>query len=128
MSKIHKFFYFEIKGDELNLEDIVKKVSLSGDIFVKGQEIQHYSGLIVQKTNRWAYRDEMLGEISLSKFLTKNLKIICKHLDEFEYFINQYETRMELVVYAGNKTDIKLTKEQINLLHKIGIPFGISFC
>ncbi len=128
MNKIHKFFYFEIKGDELNLEEIVKKVSLPGKIFIKGQEIQHYSGLIVQKTNRWLYRDEMLGKISLSKFLTKNLKLICKHLDELEYFIKQYETRMELVVYAENKTDIVLTKEQINLLHEIGIQFNISFC
>ena len=128
MSKIHKFFYFEIKGDGLNLEEIVKKVSLSGDVFIKGQEIQHYSGLIVQKTNRWLYRDILLGEISLSKFLTDNLKLIYKHIDELEYFIKQFKTRMELVVYAGNKTDIKLTKEQINLLHKIGVPFNISFC
>lgn len=128
MQKTHKFFYFEIKGDNLNLEAIANKVNLPNDVFAKGDKCENYSKKIVQKTNRWVYRDELLSETSISNFLTKNLILINNHLNELRYFIQHFKSRIELVIYADNKTDIVLSKKHIDLLKKIGTKLYISFC
>ena len=126
--KKHKFFRFTISGDDLNLQDITSKVNLPSKIYEKDTAISKLGKTIVQKTNRWLFYDEQMGESSVTQFLTKNLLIIYQHFEELKYFINKYKAYIELVVYADNKTDLSLSKRQIDLLNKIGVKFYISFC
>ena len=128
--KTGKFFRFIIRGDELNPNTIKNDVRLSCDMFIKN-ETYLTGGLktpVLQKTNRWAYRDEAQDETRVSTFLTKNLEVIANNISELRKYIREYKTSCELIVYAGNKTDISLTKKQIKLLALIGVDLSISFC
>lgn len=127
-----KFFRFTIMGESLEFDKLNKVVTLPGEIFLKGQvNIKEYPTFMVkipQKINRWVYYDNQIDDTSISKFLTKNLCLINSHLNELDYFIRNYQAKMELNIYAENKTDICLTKTQIKLLNKIGVKLYISFC
>ncbi|MCL2632829.1 MAG: DUF4279 domain-containing protein [Coriobacteriia bacterium] len=128
--KIYKFFRFTIKGDELDPNAVKEAVSLPCDVFFKGETVisQDYLFEHYQITNRWLYSDELLGKSSVRVFLTKQLETINKNLPELREFLDKYDSNMELVLYAENKTDITLTLKQIRLLEKIGVEFSISFC
>ncbi len=128
---ISKFFRFTIADEDLNLDDVKSNVNLpcrifkKGEIFTKSYAPEHN---IVQKTNRWLYTYEQCDDVSISKFLTYNLKILAEHKNELDYYIKNYSTKMELVVYVGNHTDICLTKTQIKLLNLLNVNLYISFC
>ena len=127
--KIHKFFTFTIKGDELNPVIIRNNVNMPCDIFIKGETVKGaLQREILQKTNRWAYREELNGKLSVSVFLTKQLEFIFENLSTLKEYIEKYDSSIELVLYAGNKTDITLSRKQIELLEKIGVSFSVSFC
>lgn len=126
-----KFFRFSIKGDDINPEEIRDMISLPCDIYRKDEVIEkQYSKkvYIKQKTNRWVYSDEAYRGSRLDGFLTKNLLLIESKLPLLKRWINSAECKMELVVYAGNKTDIQLNRKQIALIEKIGVGICISFC
>lgn len=123
-----KFFRFTISGDNLDLEVLKNTIGLRGEIYVKGDVVYKLSEAIPQKTNRWVYHSEQIDEESVSAFLTENLEILVSDLTVIKAFAKTNDTKIELVVYAGDNTDICLTPRQIQLLDKLGIDFYISFC
>lgn len=126
-----KFFRFSIKGDDINPEEIRDMISLPCDIYRKDEVIEKQyleKVYIKQKTNRWVYSDEAYRGSRLDGFLTKNLLLIESKLPLLKRWIKSAECKMELVVYAGNKTDIQLNRKQIALIEKIGVGICISFC
>lgn len=127
--KTSKFFKFIIEGDELNLDE-TKSIRLPAKQLKKGEIATSLYTKIgkVQKTTRWVYSNEQIDNKSVSKFLLLNLKILVNHLEELKPFIDKYKTWAEIVLYAGNKTDICLSKAHINLLNKLMTKFYISFC
>jgi len=131
--RISKFFDFTIKGDSLDPNAIKNEVDLPCKIYIKDEITKLTVGEklikeVVQKTNRWLYCDMSQDEMTISAFLTKNLEIIVKHLSKLNSYIKNYKTILELVIYAENKTNIKLSKKQIRLLDIIGVDLLIAFC
>ena len=128
--RISKYFRFTIKGDDLNPNIIKDTVNLPCDIFIKDE--MTVTGIlkteILQKTNRWVYRAELNGESSVNAFLTKHLETISRELYILKKYIEKFDSKIEIIIYAGNKTDINLSLKQIRLLNNIGVPFSISFC
>ena len=128
--RIHKFFRFNIEGDELDPNAIKDAVNLPCDVFIKGETVVW--GILqekfFQKTNRWLYSTDLPGRSSVSAFLTRQLESISKNLPVLKDYIEKYDSHMELVLYAGNETEITLNLKQIQLLEKIGVEFSISFC
>ena len=123
-----KFFRLTISGDNLDLEVLKNTIGLRGETYVKGDVVYKLSEAIPQKTNRWVYHSEHIDEESVSAFLTENLEILVSDLTVIKAFAKTNDTKIELVVYAGDNTDICLTPCQIQLLDKLGIDFYISFC
>ena len=129
---ISKFFYFTISGDDFDIDEFIGVVPLYGKIYRKDETItQIYNNhieSIPQKTNRWVYSDSVHDCANPSGFLTKNLEVLYKNLRILKKYINTHKAKIEYNIYAENRTDIKLSKKQISLLCKIGVPFYISFC
>ena len=128
---VQSFFRFTIQGDDFEPEVVQKEMTIPCEIFRKGDtKIKQYleEHEICQKTNRLVYSAEVLREEGLDGFLTRNLKAIETQLPVFKSHIANNTCSMELVIYAGDKTDIQLTQEQIELIQKIGVGIHISFC
>ena len=126
-----KFFRFTIEGDELDPTLINSLVDLPAEIYFKGDKsVKEYINkhIIVQKTNRWVYYSKANDNLDINLFLLNNLKNIISNFKALKPFINQYTSKIELVVYAEDETDLVLTKETINLLNQVGVNFHISFC
>lgn len=126
-----KFFRFTIEGDDLNPEEV--NVNLPCLIYHKGDTvIKTYATAteykIFQKTNRWLFTRETNESVDENMFLLNNLKTIENYLKELKTYIEKYHVKIEFVVYAGDDTDICLSKQHLELLHKIGVPFCLSFC
>ncbi len=83
---------------------------------------------IAQNTNRWLYSNEAVDETKPEAFLTENLLILEKHLPILKKFISDYECRIDLIIYSGDKTDICLTPKQMKILNNLGVNLNISFC
>lgn len=129
--KYLRFFSVTVKGDNLRPEEIRDKINLPCKIFHKGEDfVKDYlpNKSIKQKSNRWLYISQQVSTQNNSKFLTENLLKIYEVLNELQFYIDNFETKMELRIYAEDKTDICLTKKQIMLLNKIGLKLYISFC
>ena len=128
--RVSKFFRFTISGDDLDVEKIKAAVDFPCDIYRKGDTV-HKSYMkdhvIVQKTNRFVYSSERCDG-SVNDFLTENLLFVKSALPALKPFIGTNDCYAELVLYAGDKTDILLTAEQIRLLNELNIDFNISFC
>ena len=128
---VSKFFRFSIKGDNINPEEIRDAVSLPCDIYRKDDVVvkQYLTQVCLkQKTNRWVYYDEAHRGSRLDGFLTKNLLLIDSKLPLLKPWIKNAECQMELVIYAGDNTDIKLNCKHVELINKIGVGISISFC
>ncbi len=128
---ILKIFRFSISGDNLDINELANKVKLPCKVFKQGEKIEkHYNKTyaIIQKTNRWLYQDVQSDSESASKFLTKNLRLLVKNRKDLGYFTENYKAKIELIIYADNKTDICLTATQIKLLNLLNVNFYISFC
>lgn len=125
------FFRFTILGDEFNPKDAAEKVALPCYVFVKGETHPFRIPKLIcgpQKTNRWVYHDQTSGEVSVRGFLTKNLVLLNKHMAELSPFLQKHSAKLEYIIYAGNKTDITLSRKQISLINRIGVTLSISFC
>lgn len=130
MNKL-KFFRFTIEGDELNPNEIKSIVSLPAEIFLKGDKlIKEYNKkyVIEQKTNRWVYSSEVSDDLDINLFLSKNLKEIICNIDSLTPYINNFLSKIELIIYAGDETDLVITKDCLELLNHIGVNIHISFC
>lgn len=130
MSKT-KFFRFTIEGDELDPTKINSVVNLPTEVYFKGDKlVKEYvkKHTIVQKTNRWIYSSTTSDNLDINLFILNNLKNIIHNFKALKPFINKYSSKIELVVYAGDETDLVLTKESISLLNQIGVNFHLSFC
>ena len=127
---VARYFRFTLKGDNIEPEKIRDTVGLPCDIFHKNDimEKEYLNHPIIQKTNRWVYRNESFSKMRTDTFLYKNLKIIASKMEKINIFLNKATANMELVLYVGNRTDIVLSVRNIELLKKIGIDFSISFC
>ncbi len=127
-----KFFRFTIAGDELDVIQLKQKINLESSIYCKDTEIKKILGekeiYIPQKTNRWVYINELIDSSKPETFLTKNLLILQKHFKDLNPFIQEYECRMDLIIYSGDKTDICLNPKQMKILNNLGVKLYISFC
>lgn len=130
---VHKFLYFTIQGDDLDLGKAQNLINLPCSIFRKGEIIsKNLNGKLYehtpQQTNRWLYCVEEVGEISPEDFLLDQLGILIEHLAELKNFIANGMATLELALYAGNETDFKLSPDHISQLNKLGLGIQISFC
>lgn len=125
------FFKLTISGDELDPEQPAIKVDLPCHIYKKG-EVHPFRvpGVICgpQKTNRWVFYACRSGDVNVSGFLTQNLLLIKSNLSNLASFLKKYKANIEYTIYADNKTDIVLSKRQLELLNTIGVKFSIHFC
>lgn len=97
-------------------------------VYKKGEVTETRYGAVVQKTNRWVYSVERTDEEAIGDFLTRYLKTVVNRLDELKSFILDNNAKIELILYAGDKTDLFLSKEQIKLLNALDVEFCVSFC
>ncbi len=126
--RIGKFFRFTISGDNYDPEETRRRVDMEAIVYKKGEVTETRYGSVVQKTNRWVYSVERTDEEAIGDFLTRNLKTVVNRLDELKSFILDNNAKIELILYAGNKTDLFLSKEQIKLLNALDVEFCVSFC
>ncbi len=126
----YKRFRFTIQGDDFDPEIVKEMTGIPCEIFKKDDVIvKHYitKRELKQKTNRWVYVNEAFKHDRIDGFLTRSLQIICHNLSILKPFIDLYDCSMEVVIYAGDKTNININRKQIELLNKIGIGLDISF-
>lgn len=126
-----KFFRFTIYGDNLNIKELENNIPLPCHLFFKDDTItkiydKEYH--LKQKTNRWLYINEKIDDSSASSFLTTNLILLNKFVKLIRRYTDKYSSKIELIIYADNKTDICLTKTQIKLLSNLNTKLYISFC
>lgn len=130
--KTSKFFRFTIAGDELNVAELKETIPLDCDIYYKGISIEKKIGdkkiFIAQDTNRWVYSNNAVDFSKPETFLTKNLLILKKLLPIFRTIIPNYECRIDLIIYSGDKTDICLSIKQMKILNDLGVKLYVSFC
>ena len=108
MNKI--FLRFTIKGDDLSVFDMLNDISVKADVYEKGRIYSNAFGgkSSPQSTNRWVYSNEVVDYSKPETFLTKNLLTLKKYLPILRTIIPNYECRIDLILYSGNKTDICL--------------------
>ena len=127
-----KFFRFTIAGDELDVSKLKEIVNLPADIYYKDTQIKKIVGkneiCIPQKTNRWVYSNETIDSSKPETFLTNNLKTLKKYLPILKTYIQSYKCRLDLILYCGDKTDIRLQSKQMKMLSDFGVNLHISFC
>ena len=130
--KTSKFFRFTISGNELNLSLTEKEINLPAELFHKDipvrKIIANKERWIPQKTNRWVYSNESFDYAKPESFLTKNLTILKNNITTLKEFIDNYDCRMDLIIYSGNKTDLCLTPKLLKMLDGLGVKLYISFC
>lgn len=130
--KTSKFFRFTIAGDELDVAKLKEIIPLDCDIYYKDTPIEKNLGdkkiFIYQDTNRWVYSNEAFDFSKPETFLTKNLLRVKKHLSILRKIIPNYECRIDLIIYSGDKTDICLSLKQMKILNDLGVNFYVSFC
>lgn len=126
--RIGKFFRFTISGDNYDPEETRRCVDMEAIVYKKGEVTETRYGAVVQKTNRWVYSVERTDEEAIGDFLTRYLKTVVNRLDELKSFILDNNAKIELILYAGDKTDLFLSKEQIKLLNALDVEFCVSFC
>lgn len=127
-----KFFRFTIAGDKLNVAELKEKISLDSNVYIKDIPVEKNLGnkkiVVYQKTNRWVYSNETVDFSKPETFLTKNLLTLKKYLPIFRTIIPNYECRIDLIIYSGNKTDICLSTKQMKILNDLGVNLYVSFC
>ena len=127
-----KFFRFTISSETIDFVELKETISLNADLFQKGVPYIKRLGdkeiLLQQSTNRWVYSDEITDTSKAETFLMKNLLVIKKHLIELKPLMKDSDCSMELIIYAGDKTDFSLTPRLLKILNDIGIKLNISFC
>lgn len=130
--KTSKFFRFTIAGDKLNIDELKKMVPLNSNIYYKGVPVEKEIGnkkiFIDQNTNRWVYSNEVVDFSKPETFLTKNLLTLKKYLPILRTIIPNYECRIDLILYSGNKTDMCLNIKQMEILNDLKVNLYISFC
>ena len=130
---VHKFCYFTIQGDNLDLAEAQNLISLPCRIFRKGEIIskkinEKFLTHSQQKTNRWLYCAEDVSEVSSEDFLLNQLEILIDHLAELQNYITKGMAKLELNLYAENATDFNFCIEHISKLSLLGLGIAISFC
>ena len=127
-----KFFRFTIAGDNLNIAELKQMISLDSNVYHKDIPVEKNLGnkkiFIAQNTNRWVYSNEVVDFSQPETFLTKNLLTLKKYLPILRTIIPNYECRIDLILYSGNKTDICLSAKQMKILNDLGVNLYISFC
>ena len=128
--RISKYFKFTIQGDNLNPVEIANTVDLPCEIYMKGEKtlIGPVKKEIIQKTNRWVYFANLDGKKSTNYFIKQHLEKLVKRKTLLDNFIKDYYSNIEIMLYAGNKTNITLSVQHIKLLNELGVNFSISFC
>ena len=128
--RISKYFKFTIQGDNLNPVEIANTVDLHCEIYMKGEKtlIGPVKKEIIQKTNRWVYFANLDGKKSTNYFIKQHLEKLVKRKTLLDNFIKDYYSNIEIILYAGNKTNITLSVQHIKLLNELGVNFSISFC
>lgn len=128
--RISKYFKFTIQGDNLNPVEIANTVDLPCEIYMKGEKtlIGPVKKEIIQKTNRWVYFANLDGKKSTNYFIKQHLEKLVKRKTLLDNFIKDYYSNIEIILYAGNKTNITLSVQHIKLLNELGVNFSISFC
>ena len=127
-----KFFRFTIAGDKLNVAELKEIISLDSNVYFKDMPVEKNLGnkkiFIPQNTNRWVYSNEVVDYSKPETFLTKNLLTLKKYLPILRTIIPNYECRIDLILYSGNKTDICLNIKQMKILNDLGVNLYVSFC
>lgn len=127
-----KFFRFTISGDELNVAELKELIPLEANVYHKDIPVEKNMGnkkiLIAQNTNRWVYSNEVFDFSKPETFLTKNLLTLKKYVPILKKIIPNYESRIDLILYSGNKTDICLSVKQIKIINDLGVKLYVSFC
>ena len=116
--RISKYFKFTIQGDNLNPVEIANTVDLPCEIYMKGEKtlIGPVKKEIIQKTNRWVYFANLDGKKSTNYFIKQHLEKLVKRKTLLDNFIKDYYSNIEIILYAGNKTNITLSVQHIKLL------------
>ena len=131
---IHKFFYFTIQGDDLDLAEAQRAIDLPWEIYRKGvilaREIKGkaLSCHAPQKMNRWLYSAEDFSEISAEQFLLDQLDLLIEHIAEFQSYIARGMAYIDVNFYADDETHLEFTIEHINRLNQLGLGVSITFC
>ena len=131
---IHKFFYFTIQGDDLDLAEAQRVIHLPCEIYRKGEILaSEIKGKALwchtpQKTNRWLYSAEDFSEISSEQFLLDQLDILIEHIAEFQSYIAHRMAYIDVNLYADDETHLEFTIEHINRLKQLGLGVSITFC
>lgn len=128
-----KYFYFTIKGENLNVNNLYNEIDIKGEKYIKGEQtiLNPTKEKIVQETNRWVYSSISKVDDDINLFLEEELKIIEKNLQVLKkYMIDNY-CLIDYVIYvedeAISKVNFSFSRSTINLLNKIGAEISISF-
>ena len=88
-----KYFYFTIKGDNLNVNDLFNEIDIKGEKYIKGEQsiFNPTKEKIVQETNRWVYSSISKVDDNIDLFLEEELKKIENNLQVLKkYMIDNY--------------------------------------
>lgn len=127
-----KYFYFTIKDDELNVEELKKSANLPCDTYVIGErtKIQFSKEEVFQSTNRWVYKSDSYEDVSINDFLVEQLDVINNHLSVLRSYISKYGALIEYTIYIEEETNtfnMLLNNKIIKMLSKINAEFSLTF-
>ncbi|MDD4157008.1 MAG: hypothetical protein PHY08_10595 [Candidatus Cloacimonetes bacterium] len=127
-----KYFYLQIQGEGLDSIKLKNSIDFPSEALVKGQKVffEPTNETIIMDINRWSYFDKSHDDTSIEEFLMKNLERIIDYKPVLEYYINKYESLLEIEIHIRDITsnfNICLSKYVISLLHKLEVKFSISF-
>lgn len=123
------FFRMTIKGDELIPQEVQDRIDLPSEIYLKGSMVYKYETSLIQKTNRWVYSVDKSCENlrEAQNFLTRQLKIIFRQRAGLKKYIDKYQSVLDWIIYADDKSFIRLSKSNLKMLSELGINLVISF-
>jgi len=128
MEKI--FLRLTIKGDNLNLQQIVKDIPLAADTYVKGSiaplhiPLKKYKPK-AQKTNRWVYSTESQQNENLNAMITRISKELSPWIDKIKEYTKSYSSILDIIAYANSekpmsKYSLKLSRKSLSIVNSLG--------
>ena len=130
MNKI--FTHFTIKGDELDIVQLIKDVPIDADVYKKDELYPHKFNKTPrpQTTNRWVYSLESKLSEGINDVISKLFKNVSPFLTKLNFYTKKFYSNIDIVIYlddASPKVNLNLSKKSITILHKLNSKISITF-
>ena len=132
MNKI--FLRFTIKGDDLNVFDMLNDISVKADVYEKGRIYSNAFGgkSSPQSTNRWVYSLESRQNESLNCMLKRMYKDLRPSLERLVTYTKKYYSLLDIVIYVDDceqksMFNVNFSKEGLKIISKLNSKTSLTF-